>query len=211
MQLEILPLAITMVAGPQILASIIFVTSKKDPVKVSLGYLLGILIAATIFISAVFVIARMLGISADASGNAPKKVNAVEIILVGLLIFASIRSYLKRATAKPPKWITKLQETTPLGAFKLALLLIWLMPGDFVVMVTVGLHLAGHGSDPADLLSIVPFLGLVLLLAAAPLLALLAFRHRAEQAMPHVRDWIQANSWLVNIAVYLVFIYLILT
>lgn len=211
MQLDILPLAITMVAGPQILASIIFVTSKKNPVKVSLGYLLGILLAATIFISAVFVIARLLGISADADGNAPKKVNVVEIILVGLLIFASIRSYLKRATAKPPKWIAKLQETTPTGAFKLALPLIWLMPGDFVVMLTVGLHLAGHGSDPTDLLSIIPFLGLVLLLAGAPLLGLLAFRRRATAVMPHVRDWIQDNSWLVNIAVYLVFIYLLLT
>lgn len=211
MQLDILPLAITMVAGPQILAAIIFVTSKKDPIKVSLAYLIGILLAATVFISAVFVIARLLGISADAEGNAPKKVNAVEIILVGLLIFASVRSYLKRATAKPPKWLAKLQETTPRGAFELAIPLVCLMPGDFIVMVTVGLHLAGHGSDPTDLLSIIPFLGLVMLLAGAPLLGLLIFRHRAKRAMPRARDWIQDNSWLVNIAVYLVFIYLILT
>jgi hypothetical protein len=211
MQLEILPLAVTMVAGPQILASIVFVTSKKDPVKVSLGYLLGILLAASTFITAVFIIARLLGISADASGQAPKKLNAVEIILISLLILASIRSYLSRATAKAPKWLTKLQETTPRGAFKLAILLIWLMPGDFIVMLTVGLHLAGHGSDPADLLSAVPFLGVVMLLAASPLLGFLAFRKPATRLMPKVRDWIQHNSWLVNIAVYLVFIYLIVT
>lgn len=211
MQLDILPLAITMVAGPQILASIIFITSKRNPIKVSLSYLLGIVVAVTVFITAVFIIARVLGISADAGGNAPKKVNAVEIILVGLLILASVRSYLKRATAKPPKWLGQLQHTSPRGAFKLALPLIWLMPGDFVVMLTVGLHLAGHGSDPADLLSLLPFLGLVLLLAAAPLLAFCIFHHRAVKVMPRVRDWIEANSWLVSIVVYCVFIYLILT
>ena len=109
MQLDILPLAITMVAGPQILASIIFVTSKRDPVKVSLGYLLGMLFAITIFITAVFIIARSFGVSADSSGNAPKKINAFEITLVGLLLIAAFRSYLKRATIKPPKWLGKLQ------------------------------------------------------------------------------------------------------
>lgn len=211
MQLEILPLAITMVAGPQILSSIIFVTSKRDPVKVSLGYLLGIICAIAIFITAVFVIARAFGISADAHGNAPKKVTVTELILVGLLIVAAFRSYLKRTTAKPPKWLSKLQSFTPRSAFKLAFPLIWLMPGDFIVMVTVGLHLAGNGSAATDIISLLPFLALVILLAGAPLLGFVIFRKRATHFMPKVRGWIQHNSWLVNILVYLVFIYLILT
>ena len=211
MQLEILPLAITMMAGPQILASIIFVTSRKGAIKVSLAYLIGILLAATVFISVVFTVARLLGISADAAGHAPKKLNVVEVILISLLILASLRSYLSRATAKPPKWLLKLQDTTPSGAFKLGLLLICFMPGDVVVMITIGLHLAGHGSAATDLLSIIPFLAAVMFIAAAPLLGFLTFHKRAEVVMPKIRDWMQANSWLVNIAVYLVFIYLILT
>ncbi|HVV66757.1 MAG TPA: GAP family protein [Candidatus Saccharimonadales bacterium] len=211
MQLEILPLAITMVAGPQMLASIIFITSKRDPVKVSAGYLLGILCTTAIFISAVFLLARAFGISADAHGNAPKKVTVVEVILIGLLVFAAIRSYLTRATSKPPKWLSKLQDFTPAGAFKLAIPLFCLMPGDFIVMVTVGLHLAGHGWSAGDLVSIIPFIAVVLLLAGSPLLAFLAFRKRASRTIPKMRDWIQHNSWLVNIVVYCVFIYLILT
>lgn len=211
MLLDILPLAITMVVGPQILASIIFVTSKRDPVKVSASYLLGMICAIAIFITAVFIIARSFGISADAHGNAPKKVTTTELILVGLLVAAALRSYLGRATAKPPKWLGKLQSFTPRGAFKLAFLLIWLMPGDFIVMLTVGLHLAGNGSAATDILSLVPFLGLVMLLAGAPLLGFIIFRKRATRVMPKVRDWIQHNSWLVSILVYLVFIYLILT
>jgi hypothetical protein len=211
MQPEILPLAITMMAGPQILVAIIFITSKKDVIKVSVSYLAGIAIAGSVFITTVFIIARLLGITADAAGHAPKKVSVIEVILVSLLIFASLRSYLNRTTAKPPKWMAKLQETKPSGAFKLGLLLICLMPGDFVVMITVGLHLAGHGSSPAALLNAVPFLVVVMLIASAPLLGYLAFRRQAQSIMPKVRNWIQDNSWLVNIAVYLVFIYLLVT
>lgn len=210
MQLDILPLAITTMLGPQILASIIFVTSKRNVAKVSVSYLLGLLFAATTFIAAVFIIARLLGISANSAGHAPKKVNAIEIILVGLLIFASIRSYLLRATSKPPKWLAKLEDTSPKGAFELGLVLIYFMPSDILVMVTVGLHIAGHGSNPADLLVAVPFLALMMLIAAFPLLAYAVFGKRAHQAMPKIRDWIQGNSWLVNVAVYCLFIYLIL-
>jgi hypothetical protein len=41
-------------------------------------------------------------------------------------------------------------------------------------------------------------------------LSYLLFRHRAKQVMPKVRDWMNTNSWLVNIIVYAVFIVLIL-
>ncbi len=211
MQLAILPLAITTMLGPQLLASIIFVTSKKNPVKVSLGYLAGILFAASTFIAAVYIVARQFGLSPDASGNAPKGADVVEIILVGLLILASLRSYLTRATAKPPKWLAQLQETTPKGAFKLALLLIYLMPTDIIVMLTVGLHLAAHGSGVANFLSILPFLAVVLLIAGGPLLSYLLFRKRAIVVMPKIRDWMQDNSWLVNIIIYVFFIILITT
>ncbi len=211
MQLDILPLAIAMMIGPQILASIIFVTSRKGAVKVSLGYLLGIALAIASGITIVFIAARLLGISADASGHAAKKPLAIELGLVGLLILLSLRSFLKRKTAKPPKWLSKLQSTKPAGAFKLGVLLIFLMPTDLIITITVGLHLAAHGSDPTNLLSAVPFLALTMLVAGFPLLAYLLFRHQAEVVMPKIRNWMSRDSWLVNIIIYLFFIYLVVT
>ena len=47
-------------------------------------------------------------------------------------------------------------------------------------------------------------------IAALPVLSYLLFRHRAKRLMPKVRDWMNTNSWLVNIIVYVVFILLIL-
>jgi uncharacterized membrane protein YidH (DUF202 family) len=55
-----------------------------------------------------------------------------------------------------------------------------------------------------------PFIGATILIAALPVLSYLLFRHRAQRAMPKVRDWMNTNSWLVNIIVYVIFILLIL-
>src|SRR5215207_11133886 len=47
MNLAILPLAITMLAGPQIMSAIIFVTSTR-PVRTSAAFIIGVAIAATV-------------------------------------------------------------------------------------------------------------------------------------------------------------------
>ena len=44
MSLQVLPLAITMMAGPQIMSAIVFVTTGR-PIRVSLAFLSGVLIA----------------------------------------------------------------------------------------------------------------------------------------------------------------------
>ncbi len=102
-----------------------------------------------------------------------------------------------------------LEKTRPAGAFKLGILLIFLMPGDVIVMTTVGIHLAAHGLHASDIWQALPFVGLTMFLAAIPLIGYTLFRRPAEKAMPKLQRWMQTNSWLVNIIVYLFFIFLI--
>jgi hypothetical protein len=54
-----------------------------------------------------------------------------------------------------------------------------------------------------------PFIAATVLIAALPLLLYLLFQSRAQRLMPKVRDWMNSNSWLVNIIVCVVFIALI--
>jgi hypothetical protein len=84
-------------------------------------------------------------------------------------------------------------------------ILIFLMPTDIASMLTVGVNLQQNGHSLIDAL---PFLALTLLIAALPLLAYLLLGRRAKEAMPKVRDWMSANSWLVNIIVLGIFIFL---
>lgn len=205
MNLHILPLAITMLAGPQIMAAIIFVTADK-PKLVSLPFIAAVAMAVILGTAVADAIAHLVGSgSAPSSGSGDK---TVEYILVGLLIAMALKNYLGRETAEPPKWLGTLLDADAKTAFKTGLLLILLMPSDIVIMLTVGFDLDRTGSSFVDAL---PFIAATVLVASLPFLAYTLFRKRAQVAMPKVRDWMNANSWLVNIIVCIIFILLIVS
>ena len=209
MDIHVLPLAVTMMAGPQIISSIIFVTRESGAVKVSLAYVSAIFLAACIGTLICFGLANALGNAIDLGdgGDASTAAKVIQIGLVSLLIGRAIWIYVKRADSEPPKWLGTLQTATPRRAFEIGALLILLFPGDVVVMLTTGVHLVSEGHPWLD---VTPLILATTLIAASPLLFFVLFRHRAETAMPKVRDWMNTHSWVINIAVCLVFIALVL-
>jgi uncharacterized membrane protein YidH (DUF202 family) len=208
MSLAVIPLAITMNAGPQIMSAIIFVTANK-PLKLSAYFITGVVIAVTAGVTITYTVATVLGntVSLGDPSDSGSLGNIIQYLLVGLLVFLSIKSYVGRETSEPPRWLGAMQNATPRTAFMAGLLLLSVFPSDFVVLMTVGINLAQQN---ASLLGALPFVAATILIAALPALAYLLFRRRAERAMPKVRDWMNTNSWLVNIIVYVIFIVLIL-
>jgi hypothetical protein len=208
MSLAVIPLAITMNAGPQIMSALIFVTASK-PIKLSAYFLTGVVIAVTVGVTVTFGLATVFGnsVSLGDSSDSGSVGNIIQYALVGLLVVLSIRSYLTRATSEPPRWLGAMQNAGPRTAFLAGLLLLSIFPSDFVILVTVGMNLVQNN---ASLLGAVPFIVATIFIAALPVLSYLLFHRRAERTMPKVRDWMNTHSWLVNIIVYVVFILLIL-
>jgi threonine/homoserine/homoserine lactone efflux protein len=209
MSLAVIPLAITMNAGPQIMSALIFVTANK-PLRLSAYFLAGVVIAVTVGVTITYTLASVFGnsVSLGDSSDSGSLGNIIQYVLVGLLVLLSIRSYLRRETSEPPRWLGAMQNAKPRTAFMAGLLLLSVFPSDFVILVTVGVNLVQNN---ASLLAAVPFIAATIFIAALPALSYLLFRRRAERAMPKVRDWMNTNSWLVNIIVYVVFILLILS
>jgi threonine/homoserine/homoserine lactone efflux protein len=203
MNLQILPLAITMMAGPQIMSAIIFVTAPKA-LRVSVPFLAGVAIATTVGVIITTTIASLLSLG-DPSDSGSSG-NIIQYVLVGLLVALAIKNYVGRETAEPPKWLGALQSADVKRAFMTGLLVILLMPSDIIIMLTVGTNLAQNN---AGLVAALPFIGATVLVAALPLLFFVLFHRRAQQFMPKVRDWMNTHSWLVNIIVCGVFIALI--
>jgi hypothetical protein len=208
MSLAVIPLAITMNAGPQIMSALIFVTANK-PLRLSAYFLGGVVIAVTVGVTITYTLASVLGnsVSLGDSSDSGSLGNIIQYVLVGLLVLLSIKSYVGRETSEPPRWLGAMQNAKPRTAFMAGLLLLSVFPSDFVVLMTVGINLA---QNDASLLAAVPFMAATIFIAALPVLSYLLFRRRAERAMPKVRDWMNTHSWLVNIIVYIVFILLIL-
>jgi hypothetical protein len=208
MSLSVIPLAITMNAGPQIMSAIIFVTAPKA-LKLSAYFLAGVVIAVTVGVTITYTLATVLGnsVSLGDSSDSGSLGNILQYLFVGLLVFLSIKSYVGRETSEPPRWLGAMQNAKPRTAFMAGLLLLSVFPSDFVILVTVGVNLAQNN---ASLLGAVPFVVATILIAALPVLSYLLFHRRAVRAMPKVRDWMNTHSWLVNIIVYVIFILLIL-
>ena len=208
MNLEVLPLAITMMVGPGIMADVVLITAPK-PVKVSAAFVAGVAIATTIGVLVALALVSLLGnsISLGSTSTGASVGHVIQYVLVGVLVVASIKNYVQREKIEPPRWMGALQNADPRRAFMTGLLLIWVMPSDLVIMLTVGVNLAHHGASPFAAL---PFVVATALVAALPMLAYLLFHTRAKRLTPKVRDWMNANSWLVNIFAYVAFILLIL-
>ena len=201
-QLQILPLALIMVMGPQILTSIFLVTSR-EPVKNSIAMVVGVILAACISLAIWFGIVKAIGIEPKESGGP----TTADWIIAGLLALAAIHTFLGRGKASVPKWMTALQEAEPKRAFTLAFLLILLMPTDIVAVISTANWL--HDNDKG-LLDGWPLVAATTLLMALPFLAYMLLGHRARDAMPKLRNWLTTNAWLVNLVVIVYFIFQLL-
>lgn len=204
MNLAVLPLSVTMMAGPQILSALIFVTTKR-PIVTSSAFVAGVAIAVTTGVAIATWLAGLVPLGAGLGGTDVGRV--VQYVLVAALLAFALKSWVGRRTAEPPQWLEALMSATPRKAFTTGLLLIGLFPSDVIVMLTVGVHLA---RSKAPFTAALPFLGATVVIAALPLLAYLVFRHRAVETMPKVRDWMNSHSWLITIVACLFFVALIL-
>jgi hypothetical protein len=205
MNLAVLPLAVTMMAGPQILAALVFATNRRA-VAVSAAFVAGVAIAATTGVAIMRWLAGAVGLGGQSSvGDTAATV--VKAGLVVLLLGLAVKNWRNRANSEPPGWLGRLLSAGAGQGLLTGLLLIGLFPSDVLVMMTVGIDLAQHG---APLTEALPFIAATTLIAAIPLLCYLLFRRRAQELMPKIRDWMNEFSWLVNIIVCLFFVLLIL-
>lgn len=204
--LTVLPLAITMMAGPQFVSALILITTKRA-VPASLAFVAGVATAATAGTALTTWLAGFLPpdpLVADSEGSL---YTLVQFGLVALLLGVATWNWAHRETAEPPKWLGSLMSAGPRRGFRTGFLLIAFFPSDVVVLCVVGLDVARGG---AGFRAAIPFLLTTTLIAALPLLAYLLFRRRAARVMPAVREWTNDHGWLLNIVACLFFVVLIL-
>ena len=201
-QLQILPLCLIMVMGPQILTAIFLVTSKQA-VKNSLAMIIGVLLAASLGLAIWSGVVAALGIDPK-EGDGP---STADYVVAGLLAVLAVRVWMTRGDAEVPKWMSALQEADPKRAFTLGFLLILLMPTDIAATISTANLMNESGLDAIDGW---PLVAGTVLLMALPFLCYVLLGQRARDAMPGIKEWLTTHSWLVNLVVIVYFIFSIL-
>ena len=198
---QVLPLAFVMIAGPQIISAVFFATSVGWRQN-SLAYVGGAALSITAFVTAAYFIAKGVKSSASSSDKGSAG-HAIDAVVLALLVVAAVYVFLKRKESEPPKWMGKLQTAGPGFSFKLGAALLGVFPTDIITSITVGSKVA-RGGDPWS--HTLPFVVLTLFLLAIPMLLVLVMGKRAQTFLPKVRDWMNANSWVVSEGVILLFV-----
>ncbi|WP_273836684.1 GAP family protein [Halococcus sp. PRR34] len=193
--LTVLPLAVVMIAGPQILSAIFLATSEGWQ-RNSGAFVLGAALSISLVVAATF----FLGVGATGQGLSGGTLN---VIILVLLLIAMVRTFLGRGQSEPPKWMGRLQAATPQFSFRLGFLLLGFFPTDIITSVTVGSYLAAHDFPLTDA---IPFVLVTLVLLASPSLGMVVLGERAEAILPKIRDWMNTNSWIVSEVVILFFV-----
>jgi Sap, sulfolipid-1-addressing protein len=202
-QLQVIPLGLIMVMGPQILTAIFLVTSR-EPVKNSLAMLVGVIAAACLSVAIWYGLVKALGINPP-EDDGP---TTADYVVAGLLALAAIHVFRGRGTAEVPKWMSALQEAEPKRALSLGFLLILLMPTDIIAVISTVQFLHDRGEDA---LHAWPLILVTTIFMALPITAYTLLGQRAREAMPAIREWLTTHGWLVNLIVIVYFIYQLLS
>jgi cytochrome c biogenesis protein CcdA len=184
---KIIPLAFVMIAGPQILSAIFLATSENWRANSA-----ALVAGAALSITAIVTVAFLVSDGASKQGASRKW---LDIIFMVLLVAAGVHTFLTRKTSKPPNWMGKLEEAKPKGAFKLGFLLLGVFPTDILTSFAVGGSVAAHHDS---WFAVLPFVVMTLLFLALPALFVVLLGEKAKKALPKVRDWMNANSWIVS-------------
>ena len=190
--LKVLPLAVVMIAGPQMITAIMLTTSTK-PRRNSYAFIGGAVLATAVATSVFYVVAKLLKLRISANHGSSSHV--VDWVIVAVLLLAAAWAFRSRKKTDPPKWMSTLQTEEPKGSFRLGLVLFLALPGDLMMTFTVGASLAAHGSS---LWHATGFVLLTALLISLPLLILLLLGKRGDTLLPRMRDWMNAHSWVVS-------------
>jgi cytochrome c biogenesis protein CcdA len=194
--LTVLPMAVVMSAGPQIVTATFLATSRNAKLN-SLAFLTGVAVATTIGVTVFFLVGGGI------FNNSKSGKTTLDWVIIGLLVLLIVWVFLKRNETEPPKWMGRLEKADARFAVTIGFLLYLLMPTDLVSMATVGAYLARQEEPWWHSFG---FIALTVLIAGLPFTMLLLLGRRAETVLPAIRNWMNANSWIVNEAVLLFFL-----
>jgi hypothetical protein len=201
---SIIPLAITVMLGPQILVAILLIT-RKDPVKSSLAYIFAIVTTTVLTTLMYYFIITLTGLHKASGSDGP----ILKYILAAILFLLIVRTYIHRKKmTKTPKWITDLAKATTGKIILIGFLLILIMPGDIVSTLTVAGLIK---SNNASFLFALPFFAAVALIVSLPLVIYLIAGKKGQLFIDKADKWIDTHGYLLNIIVFSVFIVLLLS
>jgi threonine/homoserine/homoserine lactone efflux protein len=203
----ILPLAIGIAISPiPIIAAILMLLSPKakgTSVGFLLGWIVGILVAVTVFTLLSSVIP-----SGDSDDSKPAH-GTIQIVLGAALLFMALRQWRSRPKhgeeAKLPTWMSAINTMNAAKGFGLAFLLAAVNPKNLLMGAGAGVTIGSAGlSVGSVIIVIVVFTVIAAASVAIPVIAYLIASERMRRPLESLRTWLVQNNSTVMAVLLLV-------
>lgn len=203
MDIAILPLALTVMMGPQILVGMLLIT-REDPIKSSLVYVLAIISTLILTTFIYYSISKHIGLHEISVSGKP----IIKYILITLFIVLIIRAIINRnKTTNPPKWMRGVTTSSLSKVFIIGLSLIAFMPTDIAISFTVGNLLNTESNSFVDAW---PFFTAVLFISLLPLIIYFSLGKNGPKHLEKANIWLNTHGYLINVIVLTFFIFLLI-
>jgi hypothetical protein len=103
------------------------------------------------------------------------------VVIAVLLVVAMAHTFVTRARATTPAWMSRLEGASPRLCFVLGFLLLGVFPTDILTSLSVRAYVAANGDR---WVSVLPFVALTLVFLAVPGLVAPSFRRRHRCGSP---------------------------
>jgi threonine/homoserine/homoserine lactone efflux protein len=203
---EVLPLALGIAISPiPIIAAILMLLSPKakgTSVGFLIGWILGIVVATTIFI-------LLAGLIPEKTATSQPVVGTIEIVLGILLLLVALRQWRSRPKAgqEPtmPKWMGAIDTLTPVKGLGLGFLLSAVNPKNLLMAVAAGVAIGGASLSVGDtVVVVIVFTVIAASTVAIPVIAYLAASARMTGPLNTLRGWLLQNNAVVMAILMLV-------
>ncbi|TCK68988.1 Sap-like sulfolipid-1-addressing protein [Winogradskyella wandonensis] len=192
--IAIIPLALTVMLGPQILVGMLLIT-RKDPVKSSLIYILAVMLALVLSTYLYYTLARVFNFHTISIGGRPVIKHILIVVFVALIIRSIVN---RKKITEPPKWMKGISTASLGKIFIIGFCLIALMPTDIAITLTIGNLLNTNASLFTEAL---PFFGAVLSIALLPLFIYFSLGQSGPEKLEKTNIWLNTHGYLINIIV----------
>ena len=203
----VLPLAIGIAISPiPIIAAILMLLSPKakgTSIGFLLGWIVGILVAVTVF-------TLLSSVLPDSSGNSKPVHGVIQILLGAGLLFLALRQWRSRPKpgeeAKMPKWMSAIDTMNAGKGFGLGFLLAAVNPKNLLLGAAAGVTIGSAGLATGSVaVVILVFTVIAAASVALPVIAYLVAAKRMEGPLESLRKWLVHNNATVMAVLLLVF------
>lgn len=203
---ELLPLALGVAISPIPIIAVILMLITPRARSNGLAFLVGWVGAVAIVATFAAVI---LGAADSAAGSDSSTASSiVRVVLGALLLVLALRNVRHRPapgeTAAMPKWMSALDQFTPVRSLGMAAVLGGVNPKNLVLHIAAGTAIAAAGlSTPQEAVSLVVYVVVASTSIIAPIVVYFALGEKAAGILGGWKDWLTTHNSAVMAVVFL--------